>query len=195
MRFLSVVLTLALALGSPALAAGQGDVGKQPPGTFDYYVLSMSWVPGFCATNKSDPGECSKGFGFALHGLWPEFKGGSYPTGCSSVALSAADEQQFGGIYASQSLIEHEWPKHGTCSGLPPAQFFNLSASDFHRVVIPPDYQQPVAIRSADAGKLKQALLAANAGMPASGIRTVANHGVVTEVDICLTKAGGFQSC
>ena len=44
------------------------------PGTFDYYLLSLSWSPAYCL---SDPGaaECNgpRRFGFIVHGLWPQY--------------------------------------------------------------------------------------------------------------------------
>ena len=81
-----LALLSAAGLGGAARAAQ--DVGPRPPGQFDYYVLSLSWVPGFCATNTKDPNECQKGLTFALHGLWPQFEGGRYPTNTSGGHLS-----------------------------------------------------------------------------------------------------------
>ena len=60
MRIAAVALILATALGPPAAARDGGDVGPRAPGTFDYYVLSLTWVPGFCAT-RNDPLECGRG--------------------------------------------------------------------------------------------------------------------------------------
>ena len=43
---------------------------------FDYYVLSLSWAPAFCALPNEasrNPRECAPGrkVGFIVHGLWP----------------------------------------------------------------------------------------------------------------------------
>ena len=43
---------------------------------FDYYVLSLSWAPAFCAQPNEvarNPRECAVGrhIGFIVHGLWP----------------------------------------------------------------------------------------------------------------------------
>src|SRR5437763_11894525 len=44
---------------------------KNVTGNFDFYLLSLSWSPGFCATpaGKNDPGQCAPGrrFAFVLH--------------------------------------------------------------------------------------------------------------------------------
>src|SRR5205823_211721 len=54
-------------------------------GQFDYYVLSLSWAPTYCQTHADDRAECSgKGFGFVLHGLWPQYDNGGYPENCAT---------------------------------------------------------------------------------------------------------------
>lgn len=194
MRRLCLGLVLALLFGTPAFAGEGRDLGQRPPGTFDYYVLSLTWVPGFCAL-EADPAECSKGLGFALHGLWPQDEGGDYPTFCSQAALSASDRNQFRNVYPSPSMIDHEWPKHGTCSGLSPAAYFGLSRADLAEVNIPVVYRHPAVLSAKDAAAVAQALVAANPSLPPGAVRTVVTHGVLSEVDICLTKAGGFRPC
>jgi len=181
------------AAGSPAAAQGH-DVGPKPPGSFDYYVLSLSWAPGFCAT-KWDPQECGHGVGFALHGLWPQFANQDYPTNCSTVALTPAVQQKYASIYASPSLIVHEWPKHGVCSGLSPDAYFQLSAADVKKVVIPLAYQTPKPITAKAAKAAPAAFAAANPGLPKDGVEIGTGKGGLTEVRICLTKAGAFRAC
>jgi ribonuclease T2 len=170
------------------------DLGPRPPGSFDYYVLTLTWVPSFCAGHGGSV-ECRKGLGFALHGLWPQMEGGDYPSSCSDVALSPADHEQFAAAYPDPAMIDHEWPKHGTCSGLSPADYYALSAADVAEVTIPATYQSPRILRAGQAGSVQQAFVAANAGLPADGIKAVTARGVVMEVEICLTKAGAFRSC
>src|SRR5215471_6671258 len=120
---LGLALAMAAAISSPAAASGH-DVGKKPPGQFDYYVLALTWVPGFCATNHKTPGECHKGLTFALHGLWPQLDGGNWPSNCGTVMLSASDKQASKGVFADDSMVQHEWSKHGTCSGLKASDYF-----------------------------------------------------------------------
>ena len=195
MRRLLVPLLLGMALlGQLPATVAASDVGPRPPGAFDYYVMTLTWVPAFCAHRRSDV-ECSKGLGFALHGLWPQLNGGDYPTSCSNVALTAQQRGQFGGVYPDPAMIAHEWPKHGTCSGLAPAGYFAVSAADVKAVNIPAAYQSPRILRSRDARAVKQAFIAANPDLPADGIRVSVAGGMVSAVEICLTKQGAFQSC
>src|SRR3954467_10098813 len=55
--------------------------------SFDYYRLSLSWAPEFCAQPNqaaSNPKECESGRGinFIVHGLWPQAETGKNPESC-----------------------------------------------------------------------------------------------------------------
>jgi ribonuclease T2 len=191
-RLIPLVLTMAI-IAAPQ-AADARDVGPRPPGSFDYYVLTLTWVPGFCA-HQHGSAECKKGLGFALHGLWPQLEGGDYPSSCSDEALTPQQRAQFANVYPDPTMIGHEWPKHGTCSGLTPADYFALSTTDEKAVAIPAAYLSPRTLRSKDAKRLKQAFLTANNGLPADGIRVSVAKGLVTAVELCLTKEGAFRAC
>ena len=99
------------------------------PGTFDYYLLSLSWSPAFCL---SEPGaaECTgpRRFGFIVHGLWPQYEEG-WPENCN-VHEQVPDSVVSGisGIMPARGLIYHEWSAHGTCSGLDPQRFLCVGA-------------------------------------------------------------------
>jgi ribonuclease T2 len=76
MRGLLLVL---LALASPAFADGER------AGDFDYYVLSLSWSPNWCALegDAEDSPQCdaARDLGWVLHGLWPQYDDG-WPSFC-----------------------------------------------------------------------------------------------------------------
>ena len=180
-----------LAAGPPAASR---DIGKRPPGQFDYYVLTLTWVPSFCATHN-DPQECGRDLTFALHGLWPENENGDYPSNCTKEALTPALISEFRGIYASPTLIKHEWSKHGTCSGLSAPDYFRLSDKETHDVVIPEPYRSPANLKAKEAKAVAAAFVAANPGLPAEGVNVVTSSGRVSEVRFCVTRAGDFRSC
>ena len=75
-----------LAFLVPAAAFAQNERRGGPAGEFDFYVLALSWSPGFCDTGGSerDRDQCSDGagLGFVVHGLWPQFVRG-FPSECS----------------------------------------------------------------------------------------------------------------
>jgi ribonuclease T2 len=114
--------------------------------TFDFYVMSMSYQPEFCYQNRHShwPG-CSHPLDFwkshlTIHGLWPEYQDGSYPASCSTEPFDNTtvapletqmlrywpnvkyDYKSDGKNYLE--FWEHEWSKHGTCSGLSQYDYF-----------------------------------------------------------------------
>ena len=113
-------------------------VATPNPGTFDYYLLSLSWSPAFCL---SDPGaaECNgpRRFGFIVHGLWPQYEQG-WPEHCD-VHQPVPDQVVAGisDIMPARGLVYHEWSAHGTCSGLNPADFFALVRRAYAGITVP----------------------------------------------------------
>jgi ribonuclease T2 len=119
------------------------------PGRFDYYVLSMSWSPSYCASlqrDRYDP-QChrrdGKRYSFVLHGLWPQFERG-WPQDCPSndrgfVPRPVAERML--DIMPNEKLVFHEYRKHGTCSGLGVDGYFSMSRKLFESVKIPERYR------------------------------------------------------
>ena len=122
------------------------------PGKFDYYVLALSWQPAFCESH-TDKVECKNqtedrfdAKNLAIHGLWPSKRGDTKhtyaycgvskkiknldnpETWCSMPKLNLSDDtgkklSEYMPGYAS-CLQNHEWYKHGTCTGLKPNDYF-----------------------------------------------------------------------
>lgn len=193
---------LVAGLAAAVLAAGAAEGAHHKPaphggsaaGKFDYYVMSMSWTPGFCKI-KSDPQECGKGLGFALHGLWPENNDGSYPQNCAGPSLTADQRSRYGKLFASPDLITHEWPKHGTCSGLSADDFFALVSKNLGHLTIPAPYQKETQVSAGGVTAVLAALRSANPGLVDADMVAKTQAGVLTEVRVCLTKTGDFRSC
>lgn len=167
------------------------------PGAFDYYALSLSWAPDFCVSH-TDPNECAVGKqnGFLLHGLWPQFAKG-YPQSCSTQPLTQELRDKYGPVFASPTLINHEWAKHGTCSGLAPEQYFELTSKLKNGLVIPDKFQHPQQPVSTSSADFAQAFVAANPGMTASGVLPFCSNGgkFLQEVHVCYDKTGKSQGC
>src|SRR6185503_4893040 len=76
-----------LAAAAPSRAQGFREFGGGAPGAFDFYVLALSWSPGFCALEGERKGrdrcEPGRNLGFVVHGLWPQYERG-YPSHCAA---------------------------------------------------------------------------------------------------------------
>jgi len=166
---------------------------------FDYFVLSLSWSPDFCAsTGNQDVQQCSIGkkLGFVLHGLWPQNKQG-YPSNCAGDSLSNAVKAQFPGLYPAASLYDHEWDKHGTCTGLPPQQYLSLTKQMKESVIIPADFKSPPQAFRISADNLKQEFTAANPDLTAGSLAVNCSGSgrFLSELFVCFARDGSPTAC
>jgi ribonuclease T2 len=191
-RNLLLIALLAVASGAQAK---HPHAAKSQPGQFDYYAVSMSWSPSFCATHR-DADQCGRGMGFVMHGLWPQYEAG-YPESCSNEQLPGAVKGQYAALYPSPKLIGHEWSKHGTCSGLAPDAYFALSSKLKGQLVIPPAYVKPAAPLRASPGEFVQAFKAANPAMVVNSVLPFCDGGgrFLREMHACFDKSGASRSC
>jgi len=168
--------------------------GTAEAGKFDFYVLSLSWSPGFCATaaGRNDPLQCGPGrrFAFVLHGLWPQYQQGGWPENCSTETADPSLIDSLLPIMPSAELVAHEWQKHGTCSGLSPKDYFEEAADAFHSIHVPPQYQAPLRQITVSPDQLHQDFVTANPKMGDQGIVVLCtrNGRYLEEVRFCLTQ-------
>ncbi|HEY8997238.1 MAG TPA: hypothetical protein VIM60_05040, partial [Edaphobacter sp.] len=99
---------------SPRSDAAVAEAPAAAQQDFDYFLLNLSWSPEFCHSHPSNV-QCGLHSTFVLHGLWPQRTNGGYPQNCST-APGPRDPAQYKDIYPDQSLLQHEWKTHGTCS-------------------------------------------------------------------------------
>jgi ribonuclease T2 len=92
---------------------------------FDFYLLALTSHPAFCADGHAREPECRADprLPISIHGLWPEkLQPGRYPHDCPGRPLDLGDEleRELATLMPGMAggLHEHEWRKHGTCSGL-----------------------------------------------------------------------------
>jgi ribonuclease T2 len=187
---LCIVLTF---IASLAAARGHGhrDRGDDAPGRFDYYLMALSWSPSFCETHADETEQCgSKGFGFVLHGLWPQNRDGSWPQHCHSTSEpDAATVDRTLAFMPSRHLIEHEWQTHGSCTGLDAHAYFDLADRAFAQIKIPPALVAPHSAPQLSAKDVVQAFLQANPGLGENMLSIDCHDGSeLTEVRVCLNK-------
>ncbi|RWR49900.1 ribonuclease T [Sinirhodobacter ferrireducens] len=172
---------------SAALAEGER------AGDFDYYVLSLSWAPGWCATDGAGRGaaQCDPATdaSFVLHGLWPQDERG-YPSYCRTTArdparsASAAMEDVMG----SDGAAWYQWKKHGRCSGLSAGDYFALARRAYGTIAIPEVFRRLGRDVKLPAAVVEEAFLEANPGLARDEITVTCNAGRIQEARICLTK-------
>jgi len=167
-------------------------------GTFDYYLLSLSWAPNYCADHPNDnSNECKTGNrkAFVLHGLWPQSNEGQPPMSCQTASPVAADlVRHMLEYFPSRGLIQHEWEKHGTCSGLSSQEYFAKVEQAF-RSVQPPDQLKNLSSDKSLAPKdLDQSFADANHA-PADAFRISCHAQELVGVEVCMSKDLKIQSC
>ena len=111
------------------------------------YVFAYSWTPGFC-NGQTYPG-CTNPLNywkqnFTIHGLWPQYVTSGYPSTCTTEQFDPNIPIDIGLDYMIErwpdvqydinsksydSFWEHEWTKHGTCSGLSQYDYFTTALS------------------------------------------------------------------
>ena len=169
-----------------------------PSADFDYYVLALSWAPDYCSANPDDSQECSLGrkYGFVLHGLWPQYNSG-YPSDCSNAPLPPSAKVQFPYLYPNDKLLEHEWSKHGTCSGLSASAYLDLASKLKERVQIPAAYVAPSSPFRTTTDDLKKNFLQANPLLTEASLAVNCSGSgrFLSELDVCISKDGRPAAC
>jgi ribonuclease T2 len=167
-------------------------------GQFDYYLLSLSWAPNYCAGHPKDHSvECRAGrhANFVLHGLWPQMATGQQRTNCTTASpVSSATVQHMRQYYPSSSLIQHEWSTHGTCSGLSAADYFGQVEQAFTAIKIPDQYRNLGQSQTLDVKDIEQGFAAAN-NAPTGAFRISCHSGELVNVEVCLSKDLQYQAC
>lgn len=130
---------------------------------FGVYVLALSWTPAFCCQKpaKDECDSLSGTFAgdhLAIHGLWPNYDdaeaarfGKNYPQYCGDYRKCGkrnppdfcdvdpseipAEMAELGPGYVNDGnfLANHEWPKHGSCTGLGAATYFEEAIETMRR--------------------------------------------------------------
>ncbi|KAJ9565201.1 hypothetical protein OSB04_001167 [Centaurea solstitialis] len=113
---------------------------------FDYFALALQWPPTYCSKSKKccSQSGCCRGANspsvFTIHGLWPDYNDGSWPSCCSD---SAFDEREISTLYGA---LDQYWPtlscsKTKLCNGkkgpfLAHEVNFNYDLPDFYQLLI-----------------------------------------------------------
>jgi ribonuclease T2 len=165
---------------------------------FDFYVLALLWSPSYCAAEGegANQQQCSRPYGFAVHGLWPQFETG-WPQDCKTLEPDVSQEtlRSLYDIIPSAGLIRYQWRKHGACAGLAQSDYWHVLRSAWERVTIPAGYDDQSTNETVEPDKIERAFLAANPGLPANGAAVICDEEYFREIRICMTKELKYRSC
>lgn len=172
-------------------------------GDFDFYVLTLSWSPTHCSSDagggRDDDLQCRSGrpFGFVLHGLWPQNEKG-WPEYCDTRSprrLKDSVMREALALSPSEKLVQHEWEKHGTCSGLSQEDYFAAAELAVESLRVPKAFKQPSKPIVTTANAVRRAFLDANPGLSASDILVTCRRNEIGEVRVCLDKELRPRAC
>ncbi len=199
-----VVLLMLVVIACSLAGSSFAKKKKQPPSDtaaadFDYFLLTLSWAPEFCATNSSgkNSAECDprKHMGLVVHGLWPQYDNGKWPQDCASTPpVPSATVNHMMPIMPGKQLIQHEWAKHGTCSGLSTQDYFGAIEKLYHGLEVPAEFKEPSSAAQTNAATIEKKFAAAN-NAPKTAFRVSCPQNEFSAVEICLSKDLQYQAC
>lgn len=185
-----------------APAAAQDRVVRGgPAGDFDFYVLALSWSPGFCAVEGDEKGrdQCRPGanLGFVVHGLWPQNERG-YPVDCgpanrnpSRQSIEIANQ-----VFPAEGLARHQWRKHGVCAGTSPTEYFNDVRRARDAVVIPRELTRVDSAQNWSPIDIERAFVAANPGLRTDMMSVACRRSQLQEIRVCFSRdLRSFRPC
>ncbi|NIZ13645.1 ribonuclease T2 [Phaeobacter sp. HF9A] len=184
--FFTILMGLGL-LTTPVRADGE------IAGEFDYYVLSLSWSPNWCAlegdARGSDQCDDRHDYGWTLHGLWPQFHRG-WPAFCRTAATPPTRRQtaDMADIMGNAGLAWHQWKKHGSCSGLAARDYFALARRAYDTVNRPQIFRRLDKPVKLPASVVEEAFLKANPALSKDSLTITCRDGFIQEARICLSR-------
>lgn len=184
-RIVSALLGLVLLIAPPAMAEGER------AGNFDYYVLSLSWSPTWCALEgeaRNSP-QCDRALGWVMHGLWPQYERG-YPSYCNTTARdpSKRETAAMEDIMGTDGAAWYQWKKHGRCAGLSASDYLATARAAYAKITRPEVFRKLTKDVKLPAALIEEAFMKENAGLDKNEITVTCKASRIQEVRICLTK-------
>jgi ribonuclease T2 len=193
-----------LALAAAGAVASAQDRRQNAPGQFDFFVLSLSWSPSFCAAAHERSPESAarqqqcgpRPYAFVVHGLWPQYERG-FPEFCQVPAprLDRNIVSSMLDLMPSPRLIFHEWDRHGTCSGLQARTYFETVRKARAVVKIPEPYIELNEPLTVTPDEVEEAFVKANPGLTRAAMTVGCDRRHLRDVRICLNRELQFRDC
>ncbi|MBZ4334114.1 MULTISPECIES: hypothetical protein [unclassified Corallococcus] len=182
---------------------------------FGTYLLALTWAPTFCRTHpdKEECEHLEGTFGathLTIHGLWPQFNDEeaqqlhcTYPAFCGGMCECQGSDAparcfpdpatlpQAMGTYGpgfvtdNYFLANHEWPKHGSCTGMDARSYFQSTIDALQS--LPGDQGTPAALANNIGGSVALENLRAAFGQSDSVAFACDADCNLTEVGVCFS--------
>jgi ribonuclease I len=183
---LSAMVTSAAVAATSKLGDDNDRTASGKTGEFDLYLFAQSWAPRFCCIS---PEKCANENmqdlnDLSVHGVWPAYtkpdkNDRTFPAFCKKSSSTSGHSRK-----------QHEWEKHGTCTGLSTTQYFEEESRIHHHCA----FNAPKEILSnyvKDSVEVDE-LLSAFGGAKRAAIKTDA-HCRLEEITTCWSKTpAGF---
>ncbi|MEH8172711.1 ribonuclease T2 family protein [Aeromonas veronii] len=189
---------------TPPTLQGTDCINKITP---DYYALSISWSPQHCSTvdpkSNKHSFQCSLNrFGFVVHGLWGQNSKANnkceQPRNCSQTVVDIETVRKTLCTVPGVDLIQGEWQKHGTCTGMSSSTYFQKTR-ELWESINKPDMSKIVnAENKTTAGEIVKAFVEINksAGLTDDAVALqVASKNYLKEVFICYDTSFRYRAC
>ena len=193
-------LTAAFVALLPIFAAGAAPA-QDRAGEFDSYLLALSWIPAYCATDgdeRDDP-RCEDGrrVGWAVHGLWPQHDDGSWPEYCHTTQRSPSRQETAAqaGLFGTSGSAWHQWNKHGRCTGLSAANYYRLVQTALDRIALPEVFEGIDRELRVNPDVVEAAFIEANPALDRDMMVTSCPGGDLVELRLCLTRDLEPETC
>lgn len=183
-------LGAALLIGSVAFSPARA----RTPGQFDYWVLALSWSPQFCRSQPSSE-QCQYQHGFVVHGLWPQRERG-YPEYCGQRERVPKDlVERMKPLMPSAALVNGQWRKHGSCSGMAMREYFFNVERAWRAVVIPERYRETPELLRTHVHEIEDEFIALSPKLRRDGIALQCSGRWLREVRVCLDRDFQPRAC
>jgi len=114
---------------------------------------------------------------------------------CSTAApVAAATVDHMLNFMPTRGLIQHEWQKHGTCSGLTAQDYFASVEQAYRRVQVPEQYPRLNHEQRLSVTDLEKSFADANHAPP-QAFRISCHAGELVSLEVCMDKKLQYQNC
>ena len=192
----------AFALAGLAVAAAAQTPPPVATSPFDFYVMTLSWSPGFCdlGGEEKSPEQCAAGSGdgFVVHGLWPDNRTSADPEDCNPNAGRLARRSRRGARPLSDRRSRALRIPQARNLHRPraPPTISPLSATCATQLDIPAMFKAPQQVQRLAPEAIEQAFIDANANLHADNMAVTCARGELVDVRICLSKnLKAFSTC